>query len=152
MIISAPVFQLPDFSKPFVLETDASGIGIGAILSQQNHPIAFYSKKLTPRMQQQSAYVRELYAVTKAVSKFRHYLLGHPFVIKTDQKALQHLCQQSIQTPEQQRWLPKLQGYDFKIEYRPGKENVGADALSRNFLMAFSTMHCNLWSQIKELQ
>lgn len=137
---------------PFVLETDASGLGIGAILSQQNHPIAYFSKKLTPCMQKKSAYVRELYVVTESVNKFRHYLLGHPFTIKTDQEALKHLCQQTIQTPEQQRWLPKLLGYDFKIEYKLGKENIGADALSRSFFLDFSTIHCTLTDQIQKLQ
>ena len=84
-ITSAPVLRLPDFSKPFTLETDAPGVGIGAALSQNWHPIAFFSKRLSDRMQHQSAYVRELYAVTEAVQKFRHYLIGHRFIIRTDQ-------------------------------------------------------------------
>lgn len=103
-ITEAPVLALPDFSQPFILETDPSGSGVGAILSQGRHPIAYFSKKLNPRMQKQSAYVRELYAITEAMAKFRHYLLGHKFIIRTDQKSLKSLTEQTIQTPEQQVW------------------------------------------------
>lgn len=99
-------------------------------------------------MQKQSAYVRELYAVTEVVGKFWHYLIGHKFIIKTDQEALKHLYQQTIQTPKQQRWLPKLLGYDFSIEYKPGKENISTNALARSFL-AFSSMHCDVISMIQ---
>lgn len=101
VITEAPVLALPNFSQPFVLKTDASGTGIGAILSQGQHPIAYFSKKLNPRMQKQSAYVRELYAITETMAKFWHYLLGHKFIVRTDQKSLKPLTEQTIQTPEQ---------------------------------------------------
>ncbi|XP_014519802.1 uncharacterized protein LOC106776848 [Vigna radiata var. radiata] len=137
----APVLALPDFEKPFTLETDASGLGIGAVLSQDNHPIAFFSKKLTPSLHKKSAYTREFYAITEAIAKFRHYLLGHKFVIKTDQKSLRSLTDQAIQTPEQQAWLHKLLGYDFTIEYKLGKDNIAADSLSRSFHMKNNDPH-----------
>lgn len=114
-------------------------------MSQNGHPIAYFSKKLTSQMQKQSAYVRELFTVTETVGKFRHYLVGHKFIIKTYQEALKHLCQKAIQTLEQQRWLPKLLGYDFSIEYEPGKDNIIADALS----MAFSSIQYDIISIIQ---
>lgn len=100
-------------------------------------------------MQKQSAYVRELYVVTEALAKFRHYLLGHKFVIKTDQKSLKALTEQTIQTPEQLEWLHKFLGYDFSIEYKLGKENIPADALSRSFFMALSVPYPELLHQIE---
>jgi len=117
---------------------DASGSGIGVVLSQNNHPIAYFSKKLSIRMQKQSAYTREFYAITQSLAKLRHYLLGHKFIIKTDQKSLKQLLDQTLQSPEQQQWLPKFLGYDFSIHYLPKKENIPADALSRSFAMALS--------------
>ncbi|MCH87732.1 enzymatic polyprotein, partial [Trifolium medium] len=80
-VSTTPILALPDFSQPFVLETDASSCGVGAVLSQQGHLIAFFSKKLGPKARQQSAYVREFRTITEALSKFRHYLLGHKFII-----------------------------------------------------------------------
>ena len=97
---SAPVLVLPDFDKEFVLETDASNLGIGAVLMQQEQPLSYFSKKLSLRMQQASAYVRELYAITEAVKKWRQYLLGRRFLIRTDQKSLCALLDQVIQAPE----------------------------------------------------
>ncbi|XP_031099869.1 uncharacterized protein LOC116004076 [Ipomoea triloba] len=89
------------------------------------------SKKLGPRLQAASAYVRELYAIVEAVAKWRQYLLGSLFVIRTDHRSLKELLQQVIQTPEQQRYIQKLMGYHFVIEYKSGATNRVADALSR---------------------
>ena len=69
-------------------------------------------------MQAQSTYAREMHAITEAVAKFRHYLLGHHFVIRTNHKSLKEMQTQAIQMPEQQAWLLKLLGFDFTIEYR----------------------------------
>jgi hypothetical protein len=132
------VLALPNFDQTFILETDASGSGVGAVLHQNGHPIAFFSKKLAPRMQKKSAYFREMLAMSEAIAKFRHYLLGSRFIIRTDQKSLRSLMDQSLQTPEQQEWLHKFLGYDFVIEYKPGKENMAADSLYRMFSLSWS--------------
>ena len=146
-LTSSPILAQPNFTQPFTLETDASRIGIGAVLLQNAHPVAYYSKKLSARQQKQSAYSRELYAITQAIAKLRHYLLGHKFTIKTDQKSLKEFLNQSLHTPEQQQqWLPKFFGYDFIIQYKPGKENVVANALSRCMSMAISEP-VNQWLQ-----
>ncbi|XP_042032774.1 uncharacterized protein LOC121779504 [Salvia splendens] len=128
---AAPVLRLPDFSSTFYLETDACDFGIGAVLMQEGHPLAFFSKKLGPRRRSASTYHKELYAIVEAVQKWRQYLLGREFVIRSDQKSLKELLQQVIQTPEQQLYVRKLMGYKFTIEYKSGAANRVADALSR---------------------
>jgi len=80
----APILAVPDFTVPFDLETDASGKAMGAVLMQQQHPIAFFSKQFCPRLLRSSTYVSELHAITTAVKKWRQYLLGHSFTIHTD--------------------------------------------------------------------
>ncbi|KAK1409444.1 hypothetical protein QVD17_35970 [Tagetes erecta] len=130
-LLSAPVLRLPDFSKIFVVECDASSDGVGAILSQEEHPIAYFSKGFSPTNRVKSAYDRELLALVLAVQKWNHYLLGRHFLIRTDHYTLKFLLEQRITTTEQQRLLLKLMPYDFSISHRAGKENRGADALSR---------------------
>lgn len=100
-------------------------------------------------MQKKSAYVRELLAITEALAKFRHYLLGHKFVIKTDQKSLKSLLDQSLQTPKLQEWLHKFLGYDFTIEYKAGKENVAADSLSRMMMLCWSGPQASILEELK---
>ena len=75
-LVTAPVLALPSFKEPFTLETNVGGVKIGAVLAQNGHPIAYFSNKLNSKMQKQSAYTRELFAITKALAKIRHYLLG----------------------------------------------------------------------------
>ncbi|XP_042065700.1 uncharacterized protein LOC121809231 [Salvia splendens] len=128
---STPVLRLPNFSKTFYVETDASDTGIGAVLIQEGHPIAYFSRKLGPRRRVASTYHKELYAIVEAVQKWRQYLLGREFVIRSDQKSLKELLQQIVQTPDQQLYVRKLMGYNFRIEYKKGALNRAADALSR---------------------
>jgi len=83
-------------------------VDIVAVLSQANHPIMFFSKKMCPRLQAESVYVREMYAITEAIKKWHQYLLGNQFKIYTNQKNLNTLLSQTIQTPDQQKWTAKL--------------------------------------------
>ncbi|KAL6286677.1 hypothetical protein ACE6H2_011067 [Prunus campanulata] len=128
---STPVLSLPDFSKPFTVECDASQGGLGAVLSQDGHPIAFLSKPLSGRHLSLSVYEKEMMAVILAIQKWRPYLLGQQFNILTDHQTIRHFLSQRVTTPVQQRWLLKLMGYNFTLQYRPGTQNQAADALSR---------------------
>lgn len=105
-MIGTPILATPDFSLPFTLEFDALSVAMGAILLQNSHPIAFFSKPFCPRLQCSSTYVCKLHTITTTVRKRRHYLMGHPFVILTDHQSLKDLMSQVIQTPEQILTLP----------------------------------------------
>lgn len=130
-LISSLVLALLDFSKPFTLETDASEKGIGAVLQQEGHPIAFVSRALGPRAQGLSTYEKECFAILLAIDHWRSYLQHSEFTIKTDQKSLVHLDDQRLSTPIQHKALTRLLALNFKIVYKQGAENRVADALSR---------------------
>lgn len=130
-LAEAPVLSMPDFSREFVVETDASGKRIEAVLMQDKHPIAFVSKALVLKHMGLSVYEKELLALVLAVTKWRSYLLGRHFIIKTDHHSLKYLVEQKLVTPVHQKWLSKLLGFDFEIRYKKGKENIVADSLSR---------------------
>jgi transposase InsO family protein len=128
---SAPVLALPDFSRPFHIETNASGFGIGVVLQQDNHHIAFISKSLSKCNQGLTVYEKEYLAILLAVDTWRHYLLQAEFFIHTDHQSLTHLNEQRLHTAWQQKVFARLMGLQYKILYKKGVENGAADALSR---------------------
>ena len=130
-LTSAPVLRLPDFDKLFDVATDASGLGIGAVLSQDLHPISFFSEKLSEPKSRYSNYDRELYAVVQALKFWRHYLLHREFTLYSDHEALRFLHSQKKLSARHGRWVETLQDYSFLLRHRPGRENRVADALSR---------------------
>jgi hypothetical protein len=130
---TTPVLALPDFTKTFVLECDASGKGIGVVLMQEGRPLAFTRKQLSEKNLGKPIYEKEMLAILHAVELWRPYLLGQRFQIKTDHQSLKYFLEQRISSQEQQKWVTKLFGYDYEIIYKKGKENVVADALSQKY-------------------
>jgi hypothetical protein len=130
-MVSTPVLAFPDFTKEFIVETDACDTGIGAVLSQDGHPIAYFSKGLSIVNQTLSTYEKEFLAVLMAVDKWRSNLHQNPIIIKTDHQSLCHLQDQTLSTDLQCKVMRKLAGLQFKFPYKKGSENKVADTLSR---------------------
>jgi hypothetical protein len=130
-LVSAPVLALPNFTRPFAIETDASSKGIGAVLLQDHHPLAYVSKALGVKNQGLSTYEKEYLAILMAVDKWRQYLQHAEFLIYSDHRSLSHLTEQRLSTPWQQRVFSKLIGLQYKVVYKKGVDNGAADALSR---------------------
>ncbi|KAK3709629.1 hypothetical protein QZH41_010093, partial [Actinostola sp. cb2023] len=139
LLTTAPVLAYPDYTQPFILETDASNKGLGAVLSQEqdgkNKVIAYASRGLRGaerNMENYSSRKLELLALKWAVSdKFREYLMGSKFVVYTDNNPLTYLQSKCKLKAVEQRWAAELANFNFTIKYRPGRHNQNADALSR---------------------
>ena len=130
-MVTPLVLTLPNLSKMFVVECDAFGNGLGAVLMQEGRPLAYLSQALKGKNLFLSTYEKELLALVLAVKKWRHYLLGHKFKVRTNKQTLKHLLEQKVGTHFQQKWTTKPLGFDFCMEYRSGRGNKGVDALSR---------------------
>ncbi|XP_066374840.1 uncharacterized protein [Miscanthus floridulus] len=115
----------------FVIETDASDIGMGAVLMRDGHPISFFSKAFCPRNQALSTYEKECLAILMVVDKWTSYLHGKEFILKTGHRSLRHLIEQKVTSRLQQKALPKLMDLQYKIQFKKGSTNAAADALSR---------------------
>lgn len=142
LLLREPILQYPDFDKEFLLTTDASNEGIGAILSQgevgSDLPVAYASRTLNKAERNYDTTEKELLAIIWAVKHFRPYLYGKQFKIITDHKPLTWLFNSKDPTTRLVRWRLKLEEYNYKILYKEGKQNTNADALSRNpRIMAF---------------
>ena len=135
LLISAPIMAYPRSSESFILDTDASATGIGAVLSQiidgEERVIAYGSRILTKAERAYCVTRREMLAVVYFSKYFRHYLLGKKFLLRTDHASLRWL--KSFKEPEGQvaRWLEVLDTFNFDLQHRPGVKHLNADALSR---------------------
>ena len=142
----APVLKYPDTNKPYILDTDASKVGLGAVLSQEvegrEHVIAYYSRSLSRQESNYCTTRRELLAAVSAIEHFSPYLYGVDFLLRTDHSALQWLLQFKNPKDQMARWLEKLQPYNFTIAYRPGVKHGNADALSRRPCADVLCRHC----------
>lgn len=128
---TTPVLTLPDFSKQFVVETDACDSGVGAVLMQENHPIAFLSKALSAQHRSLSIYEKEFLALIMAVERWRSYLQRGEFIIKTDHQSLTFLEDQTLHSAMQRKAMARMMGLHFRIKYKKGADNTAADSLSR---------------------
>ncbi|KAK7888647.1 hypothetical protein WMY93_024207 [Mugilogobius chulae] len=130
-----PVLYSPHFDEQFIVQTDASERGLGAVLLQgpvhDRHPVAYISRKLFPREVKYSTVEKEALAIKWALDSFRYYLLGREFTLETDHKALQWLERMKDSNGRITRWYLALQPFRFSIQHIPGKNNVTADYLSR---------------------
>jgi hypothetical protein len=152
-LTTRPILGYPDFTREFIIYTDASGYGIGAVLAQMQAPalpdtsetseansaetgdgefvIAYTSKHLSEREAKWSTTEKECYPIIHAIEVFRPYLYGRSFTVFTDHRPLEWLMSKPELAGRLQRWALKIQEYDMKIGYRPGKSHQNADCLSR---------------------
>uniref|UniRef100_A0A2N9EMT7 Reverse transcriptase n=1 Tax=Fagus sylvatica TaxID=28930 RepID=A0A2N9EMT7_FAGSY len=151
-LCGAPLLALPDFSKTFEIECDASGIGIGAVLMQEKRPIAYFSEKLNGAALNYPTYDKELYALVRALETWQHYLWPKEFVIHTDHESLKHLKGQGKLNRRHAQWMEFIETFPYVIKYKQGKENIVADALSRRYAL-ISTLNAKLlgFEYVKEL-
>lgn len=135
LLTNDPILQYPDFSKDFILTTDASNVAIGAVLSQgfigNDKPIAYASRTLNDSEINYSTIEKELLAIVWATKYFRPYLFGRQFKVVTDHKPLQWIMNLKEPSSRLTRWRLKLSEYNFSVVYKKGKHNLNADALSR---------------------
>ena len=132
-LTTAPCLILPDPDGEFEVTTDASedAKAVGAVLVQNGHPVAYESKKLNIHQLNYSVHDKEMCAIMHALERWRPFLLGRHFKVYTDHRSLVYFKTQSNLNQRQLRWQEKAADYDMEILYKPGKQNVVADTLSR---------------------
>ncbi|XP_066316535.1 uncharacterized protein [Miscanthus floridulus] len=134
-LTEAPLLVLPDFTKTFEVECDASGIGIGGVLMQQGKPVAYFSEKLGGAQLNYFVYDKELYALVRVLETWQHYLWPKEFVIHSDHEALKYLKGQAKLNRCHAKWVEFIKTFPYIVKYKKGKDNVVADALSRKSVL-----------------
>ncbi|KAG8485860.1 hypothetical protein CXB51_019211 [Gossypium anomalum] len=123
---------LEDF---FEIECDASGIGIGAVLTQNGRPVAYFSEKLNGAVLNYPVYDKEMYALIRTLETWQHYLWPKEFVIHSDHEALKHIKGQHKLNRCHAKWVEYLESFPYVIKYKKGKDNIVADVLSRRYTL-----------------
>ncbi|XP_060673257.1 uncharacterized protein LOC125420382 [Ziziphus jujuba] len=118
-----PVLALPDITRPFEVQTDASDFALGGVLLQDGHPVAYESRKLSAAERNYTAQEKEMLAVIHCLRTWRHYLLGSSFVVKTDNSAVSHFLTQPKLTPKQAHWHEFIAEFDLQFEHKAGTKN-----------------------------
>ena len=127
----APVLAMPNFTKSFVVECDASGNGIGVVLLQEGRPISFETHPIQGNYLHKTIYEKEMLEILHALKQWKPYLMGRKFKVKTYHDSLKYFLEKTLSLEEKQKWVTKMLSYDFEIIYKKGKQNVVPDALSR---------------------
>jgi len=134
-LTKAPILALPNFTKTFEIECDASNIGIGVVLLQEDYPITYFNEKLKGSHLNYSTYDKEFYALVRALQNWQHYLFPKEFVIHSDHEFLKYLKGQSKLNKRHAKWVEFLEQFSYVIKHNQGKINVVADALSRRYTL-----------------
>jgi hypothetical protein len=130
-LTTTPVLIMPDMKKPFSIYRDASGQGLGCVLMQDDHVVAYASRQLRKHEEKYLTHDLELATVIHALKIWRHYIIGKRCEVYSDHKSLKYIITQPDLKLRQRRWLELIKDYDLEINYHPDKANVVADALSR---------------------
>ena len=133
MATNTPVLQYYDPKKELILNVDSSSVALGAVLLQENQPVAYASKSLTTTQKKYSQLEKETLAILFGCEKFHNFLYGRSFVVESDHKPLEQIFKKSVMKapPRIQRFAKSLQKYDFDVIHKPGKSMYISDALSR---------------------
>jgi hypothetical protein len=130
-LTEAPLLMLPNFTRTFEVESDASATGIGGVLMQEGKPIAYFSEKLGGAQLNYSVYDKELYALVRVLETWQHYLWTKEFVIHSDHDALKYLKCQAKLNRRHAKWVEFIETFPYIVQYKIGKDIIVADALSR---------------------
>ena len=145
---SAPILIIQKWSRGYTVYCDASKIGLGYVLMQDGHVVAYGSRQLKNHEVNYPTHDMELAAIVFSLKTWRHYLYGERFEVFSDHKSLKYIFTQRDLNMRQRRWMEILEDYDFTLQYHPGKANVVADALSRSSQGTISCVMTKEWEMM----
>ena len=150
ILSSTPVLTFYDVKKPVIISCDASQSGLGALLLQDGKPVAYASRALSSAETRHAQIEKELLAVVFAFTKFHQYVYSKDVIVESDHKPLEAILKKSLAAapPRLQRMLLQLQKYSFTLHYKPGKEMILADTLSRAYIEDCTTSQSALEEEL----